>query len=213
MTLLTQFNSSIQKAIDSHLTTLATRFNVPVDQALLLWNAPLETPPLQAITYSKLSKAQLVDICKSKGLFSVGTKAQLISILEGGPAPLPKVKAKTAKEIKTQKQVEKFGNVSTIVVRRNAFNNFESPQTGFIFNPSTKKVFGIQHESGSITPLTKADIEKCKMLKLKYDPPANLEAEVGLDSVQVDELQENDFEEEEFSDEDEDDDVDDENEI
>lgn len=51
---------------------------------------------------------------------------------------------------------------------RNMFDRFEDTKTGIVFDPITKKAFGVQKKDGSITKLTRQKIEICKKKGWKY---------------------------------------------
>ena len=91
-------------------------------------------------------------------------------------------------------------------VQKNKFDNFVHKETGFVFNPTTKKVIGKQNEEdGTILALSVKDIELCKEnrwdfeipTKVRTDKPEVTKRKVTV-TVEDDDEDESDGEEEEL---------------
>lgn len=89
-------------------------------------------------------------------------------------------------------------------VQLNRFNNFVHKETGFVFNPTTKKVIGKQQEDGTVLSLSVTDIELCKEnlwdfeipTRVRSDKPEVVKRKVTV-TVENDEEEDDDEEEEE----------------
>jgi hypothetical protein len=97
---------------------------------------------------------------------------------KAAPAPLPKLPERR------------------FALRKNAHGNYEHTETGFVFDPQTKEVFGKQ-SGAEVKPLSLADVDACKQLGFKYRVPETFLDEAGND---VDDAV-SDLEEEEEDDE------------
>ncbi len=104
--------------------------------------------------------------------------------------------------LKKAKETDKKSDVQTVqklvkseperrfALRKNAFGNYEHKDTGFVFDPATKEVFGKQLID-RVKPLSMSDIEVCKQFGFKFQIPERFEEDV----VEVDETQLSDVEE------------------
>jgi len=148
----------------------------------------------------KYTVPELKNLCKEKKLKCGGKKSELISRLLGKEVTDEQIKESitTKSKVSTKnenrnysKVVEKLKQtIPTILIRRNAFNNYEHPPSGLVFN-SDKYVYGKQKDDGSIdTDLTYDDIQTCKRYKFKFIMPENLEKNLSLENVHIDELDE-----------------------
>ena len=151
---------------------------------------------------NKLTKAELVERCKIKGLKISGTKAQLIDLLTNvdlekkvnnevssikkSPS-VKKVSPKTLSKPIIKKLIDK---IPDIIIKRNKFNNYEHSDTGFIFNNKTKQVIGKQNLNGNIDELTEEDIDLCNKYAFNFIIPSNLDKKLDLKDVEVEELDE-----------------------
>jgi hypothetical protein len=116
--------------------------------------------------YSKMTKKELVDLCKSKKLTVSGTKDELIKkIIEF------ETKSKNEKIPITNKL---FENKLFINISRNKFGNFEHKETKLLINKDTECIYGKQCDDGKVNELTPEDIEICKSFNFKYKIPENL---------------------------------------
>jgi hypothetical protein len=153
----------------------------------------------------KLTKQDLQERCKKAGLRSSGTKNELVKYLTENKSQ-SKIKTKTpppfvAQIQQEEKKEEKKPVVNSIVkkisltvpvvnIRRNKFNNYEDVNTGLVFDNLSKKVIGKQNADGTLTELTKEDINICNKYKFPFVLPSNLDKNTRIDDVKVDELDE-----------------------
>ena len=159
---------------------------------------------------TKLTKPELEKMCKSKGLKTKGTKAELIELLSNEESK--KTILRTQENINTKL----IAKVPSIAIKRNKFNNFEHEETSFVFDNKEKKVYGKQNSDGTISQLTKEDINLCNKYKFAYIIPDNLDSksnkadddleeyvedDINDDEIDDDELEEVEEEEEEFEEE------------
>lgn len=202
MSLNEQINQVVNKAINEYIHRLSTEFNLPEDGLLSLWeknaSTPLPPPPskksklvqtklstddVAAATnhLTKMSKGELVELCKTKNYPISGTKEQLIERLSGKSEPVkPKAKAsKTSK--KTPEKPEVINrvikqHVSNIGIKRNKYNRYEHMETKLLFDEATQKVYGKQnYQTGEIDRLSSEDIETCQLYKFPFVMPENLD--------------------------------------
>ena len=120
--------------------------------------------------------------------------------------------SKKPKAINKIKKTKKEDDIGIIQIKRNQFGNFEHFETGLVFSKLDKKVIGKQNEDGTITELTKNDIEICNKFKFKYTIPENLnnkdveesesdeEGDSDVDDEIIEEIEEEHTEEDYFSD-------------
>ena len=159
--------------------------------------------------YTKMKKPELVEICKTSGFKSKGSKPELIGyIFDKVPEDVTvKKESVTPKPLQTDIISQLMAKVPTIVIRRNTHGNHEHPDTGFVFDPKSKKVIGKQNEDGTVYPITKDDIDTCNKYSFKYDIPESLTSLVvdevmgAADEELEDELNEHDLMEDDSSEE------------
>jgi hypothetical protein len=123
----------------------------------------------------KMKKVELQVICRQLSIPITGTKQMLIERIKNPPsAPAAGVK-KPMRIKRITPQVPKVPNVLNKLLTnaplfsicRNKHNQYEHPDTGFVFNEK-KEVFGRQMEDGSVAPLTEEDVEVCKEYKFAH---------------------------------------------
>jgi len=181
-------NDTILKYIDK----VSIKYKINKDDLVKMWNSKENS---EEKTYddnkqkvvnglSKLTKPELEKMCKSKGLKTKGTKAELIEILSNDECK--KTILKSQESINT-KLVAK---VPSIAIKRNKFNNYEHEETSFVFDNKEKKVYGKQNSDGSISQLTKEDINLCNKYKFAYVIPDNLDSKSNKEGEGDDELEE-----------------------
>lgn len=156
-------------------------------------------------TLLKLSKSELVELCKSKGLKVSGSKPELVDrILNADEnknnekitkqliktTPTKKVNSPSIKKL-----IDK-NKIIDICIKRNKYDNYEHEETGFVFNNKTKKVFGRQLPDGSVVELRPEDIDICNKYKLSYYIPDNLDNKSNLKDFHLKELDDDVYEEE-----------------
>lgn len=134
--------------------------------------------------YNKMKKPDLVAICNEKGYKSKGSKTELINYIFDKVAPDVKTKKEVVKPKPLQTDIisKLMADVPTIVIRRNNHGNHEHPDTGFVFDSKSKKVIGKQNEDGTISPISKDDIDICNKYSFKYNIPESLST-VNVDEV------------------------------
>jgi hypothetical protein len=201
MSLTEQLNQVVNKAINEYIHKISTDFNLPEDRLQSLWqdNNTTTTKPVGStqakLTQTKLvansstatghlnkmSRAELVELCRTKNLSVSGTKELLISRLSGEEKEKPVTKAKSKGGKKTPDPpavVNKIikQHVNNIGIKRNKFNNYEHMDTKLLFDETTQKVYGKQnYQTGQIDMLTSEDIETCQMYKFPFIIPENLD--------------------------------------
>ena len=195
-------NDTILKYIDK----VSIKYKINKDDLVKMWNSKENS---EEKTYddnkqkvvnglSKLTKPELEKMCKSKGLKTKGTKAELIEILSNDECK--KTILKSQESINTKL----IAKVPSIAIKRNKFNNYEHEETSFVFDNKEKKVYGKQNSDGSISQLTKEDINLCNKYKFAYVIPDNLDSKSNKEGEGDDELEE--YIEDELNDEDVDED-------
>lgn len=158
-------------------------------------------------TLMKLTKQELHEKCKKAGVRSSGTKNDLVKYLlesksqtkintikiKEPPPFVSQLLEQEKKETVSNQIVKKISaSVPVIDIRRNKFNNYEHVHTGFVFNNLSKKVIGKQNTDGTVSDLTKEDINICNKYKFKFVLPSNLDKNTRVEDVKVDELEEED---------------------
>jgi hypothetical protein len=207
------FSKIIQNVVDDTITKyvekVSLKYKIDKQELLNIWNSidniekkePYDDSKQKIVnSLSRLTKPELVELCKTKNLKVKGTKAELIEILSNDESK--KITVKSSENINS-KLVAK---IPSIAVKRNKFNNFEDEKTSFIFNKE-KRVYGKQNSDGSVCPLTKDDIHLCNQYKFSYVIPDNLDSKNNdeLEELDDDVNLENDDEENLEEDEEEDD--------
>jgi hypothetical protein len=208
------FSKIIQNVVDDTITKyvekVSLKYKIDKQELLNIWNSidniekkePYDDSKQKIVnSLSRLTKPELVELCKTKNLKAKGTKAELIEILSNDESK--KITVKSSENINS-KLVAK---VPSIAIKRNKFNNFEHEETSFIFDNKEKKVYGKQNSDGSVCPLTKDDINLCNKYKFSYVIPDNLDSKNNdeLEELDDDVNLENDEEENVEEDEEEDD--------
>ena len=206
--------NSIENSIDAYANLISEKFNLDANEIKQLWydnnqdftNKPIENANSKSVEpeqhnddlklkLAKSSVAELKAILKSKGLKVGGKKADLIARILNGDDSKPKKKTKVQKN--TPKIIKELTeNISHIQIRRNSFGNFEHQETRLVFNKETQEVIGKQNDDGTLSDLTKEDIEMCNKYKFKYVLPENLNKQTSLDNVKIDEMEDDEEEDE-----------------
>ena len=214
------FSKKIQKSVDDtiqdFIKNISKTYNIDYTEIYNIWSNGYDIKNLNTIetqvqvqnqnitsnskddkqkiinNLNKLTKPDLVEMCKNKGLKTKGTKAELIELLSQDELKVNKPSDSIIKKL--------VASIPPISIKRNKFNNYEHEETSFVFNNKEKKVYGKQNSDGSIEPLTKDDINLCNKYKFDYFIPDNLNKE-SKDDNDLDE------EEEELEDLEEDEDV------
>ena len=165
----------------------------------------------------KLSKKELIVLCKEKKIKCTGTKEMLIDFLtktdpgftrlQHKPLSLtkntqPKIsfspdnKKKKVKVIKAIKHEQQ-----TLKLSKNEHGNYMHLESNLIFDKITQKVIGKQN-GDKIYKINVDDIEKCKFYNFDYDIPFNLDSSKEeyliekIDDDEIDEIEDELIEEE-----------------
>lgn len=249
MSFLQQIETILNSEIENFIVTIADKFKLDKKEITDIWNKKdfiniksnsVTTKPVSLVnsptpkktdsTLMKLSKTELVELCKSKGLKVSGSKQELVDrILTADENKKVEKNEKVDKSEKNNEKITKHlikttptkkvsGNsppvikklvekIPSISIKRNKHDNYEHEETGFVFNNKTQKVYGRQLSDGSVAELTPEDIDICNKYKFSYYIPDNLDKKSNLKDVDVKELDdvedENDIEEEDLDDEEE----------
>ena len=187
------FSKIIQNVADETVTKyiekISIRFKLDKKELLNIWNSndnienkeekkneSYDDKQKIVNSLSRLNKPELVELCKTKNLKTKGTKAELIELLSNEETK--KITVKSSENINS-KLVSK---VPSIAIKRNIFNNFEHEPTSFVFDNKEKKVYGKQNSDGTVSPLTKDDIDLCNKYKFSFVIPYNLDSKNTLNS-------------------------------
>jgi hypothetical protein len=214
------FSKIIQTYVDStiklYINEVSNKYNIDKNDLFKMWNKdikekddnvtyePIVEPTSKNTNFSSLSKNELVELCKLKGLKTRGTKAELIETLSQNDSKLMKKSGSKKSNSPQDKSVIKklVAKIPNIPIKRNKFDNFEHVETSFIFDKD-KKVYGKQNPDGTIKPLSKEDIDLCNKYKFSYYIPDNLDKKTSLKDIEVEELDEDVEEDEEVEEDDE----------
>jgi hypothetical protein len=132
--------------------------------------------------FEKLSKKDLILLCKEKKTKCTGTKEELIGFLNKSNGVVftkqasisnnqPKISfSPDNKKKKIIKQDQKILKLS-----KNEHGNYMHNETNLIFDKTTQRVIGKQN-GDKIDKINVDDIEKCKSYNFDYDIPFNLDS-------------------------------------
>jgi hypothetical protein len=141
-------------------------------------------------TLNKMTKPELIELCKLKNIKVSGTKTELIHRLLNNTSSDSKtqLQQKTVTSLFQQQNKQKDNKIATnpimkklsekkeiIQIQKNKFGNFEHSDTSFIIDQKTKKVIGKQNSDGTISKLVASDIDLCNKYKFDYNIPENLD--------------------------------------
>lgn len=144
---------------------------------------PKKKTDLNVNDLQNASLPELKAFCKERGLKCGGKKSELFDRLlewnkKGETHPV-KEKAPLVKSVKKKVETKdiikqlKTNSSQIIQARRNAFGNYQYPNTNLVFNQQ-KKIYGIQNDDGTVSPLSMEDIDMCNKYNLDYVLPENL---------------------------------------
>jgi hypothetical protein len=207
---MTTFSDSLDNIIHNFISKVSSTYNLNSDELLSIWKGK-SVEPSQSLSSKpqssssnelmKMTKGELITLCKSKGLKVSGSKNDLIARIDSTEVPAAAKKSVQTKlnlgttieqAAVTKKLIEK---IPEILIKKNQFGNFEHFETSFLIDKNTKKVYGKQNPDGSVEPLCHDDINICNKFKFEYILPTNLEKKTNINDVQVDDLDEDEFEE------------------
>lgn len=186
-------NTTIDSIIRTFITEISTKLSIDETALTEIWyngSAPAikaSAPRTKTTTTTtglnnellKLTKNELVEMCKAKKLKTSGSKQDLVQRIEesenGGGTQTRLLATKQAPVVKAPPVVTKLvAKLPIIQIQRNKFGNFEHYDTHLLFNNKTQKVYGRQNSDGSISQLTEDDIDLCNKFKFTYEIPMNL---------------------------------------
>lgn len=118
-------------------------------------------------------------------------------IVTTNKTPVLKKVSKGASEAEKQRQdvqtVQKLAKTEPerrFVLRKNASGNYEHKETGFVFDPQTKEVYGKQ-VGDKVKLLTISDIELCKQFSFKFQMPEKFDEDpVELEDTNLSDVEE-----------------------
>lgn len=147
---------------------------------------------------NKMKKPELLIMCKEKGFCCKGSKPDLIKNIINKLVQVDEPKKEVVPKKKVVENIisEISKHVPVIVIKRNKHGNHEHQDTHMVFDHKTRTVIGVQQDDGSISMLTKADIEKCHELNFKYNIPTSLNqvnTEQDIEKEITDTLEEDDL--------------------
>jgi hypothetical protein len=197
----------LRDVVNEYIDEVAEKFSLDKAQLLEMWSAKNssvgETNSLSSeddvAKLNALKKAELISLCKQKGLKCTGNKEELISYIIGNVQPKQNLKTSSKKDTKSppKKKIQKddikpiikklVANIPVISIHKNQFGNFEHAETGLVLNKS-HKVVGKQNSNGTIDDLTSDDINICNKYKFSFVVPSNLDKKLTLDNIHVEEL-------------------------
>lgn len=192
MSLKNTLFEAIDVIINTYIEKVSTEFGIDQSELHSIWDKNLSsTTPDQKATMKdvvikpktsdpcllKLSKNELVDLCKEKGLKVTGTKSDLVDRLSASDLPSQST-ATTVDPPKKEKEPSVLRQIAsaipTLPISKNEYGNFEHRETSLLLDEKTKKVIGKQNADGTIASLTKEDIDTCNRYKFQYEIPTNL---------------------------------------
>lgn len=207
------FSENVQNAINNailnYIDKISNKYKINKEDLLKLWNSTDTSEKKDdEKTYddskqkivnglTKLTKPELIELCKSKGLKAKGTKSELIEILS------EEENKKTILKSQENINTKLVAKIPSIAIKRNKFNNYEHEETSFVFDNKEKKVYGKQNPDGSISQLSKEDINVCNKYKFAYVIPDNLDTNSNKADDEVEEYIEDDLDDDVDADEDE----------
>jgi len=102
------------------------------------------------------------------------------------PKTAKKDPAKPTKQVSAAAEAQKVQTIAKLperrfALRKNAFGNYEHKETGFVFDPQAKDVFGKQ-VNDKVISLTMNDMDICKQLGFKFRIPETFTDEAGQQS-------------------------------
>jgi hypothetical protein len=230
MSCFESLTKTIDKEVTSLLKNISSKYNIDEKEILEMWTNKVAitsqtTNTPEENTLLKLSKTELIEMCKGKGLKIAGSKNDLahrISESEKNKSVLFQSKDKNSAPNKIASVVSKLvEKIPVIEIKKNKFGNYEHLESSLVYDNKTQKMYGKQNPDGSISKLTKDDINTCNKFKFSYTIPDNLvedyeddeDDDAELDSKEEDVEEEEEEEEEEEDEEEEEEDEDEEEEI
>lgn len=200
---------NIDDTIRLFATQIANKYNLNENDLLKIWNDDNninekkhekveENVSNKNNELLKLEKKELVEICKSKNLKIGGTKKDIVErILKHDDDLKKQTPVKSDNKI-VKKLVEK---ITPIQIHKNKWGNYEHTETSFVFNNKTQKIYGKQNTDGSVSKLTKNDINICNKFKFSYTIPDNLDKKEDVTDIKIKDLDDDEEEDDQEDDE------------
>lgn len=198
----------VENSIKNFSSKISDKYELDKEEVFSLWDKKLvnlETENKSNIeinneTLLKANKKELEALCRKNKLKVTGKKEVLIKRL---------LDFQNEKKSEKTTILDKISETVPIIqIRKNEHGNYEHPDTKLIFCKNEKKVIGKQKDDGTISNLTKDDINNCNKFKFKYILPDNLNnndnSKVDIEELSEEELSEEELSEECFSEEDSD---------
>ena len=186
MSLKDTIMSVLNSTMNNYISIISTKYNIKENDLHEIWNGNntlnIQTSSSQNQELEKLSKNELIEICKNKKIKISGSKNDLISRI---------ISLETQnKQPETQKTIIKklVEKIPKLEIKKNEFGNYEHKETSFVFDSKTQKVYGKQNEDGTISELLPEDINLCNKHKFSYLIPNNLDKKINILDIKVDEL-------------------------
>lgn len=200
--------NNVDNTIRSYILNVSKKYNINENELMNLWYGGGNTTVAATVTksstekneLSKLTKSEIMEMCKAKNIKVSGTKNDLID-------RLMEYNNKTPAQIPINKKL--IEKIPKIEIKKNAHGNYEHLESSLVINNKTQKVYGKQNKDGTVSDLTPEDIDLCNKYKFSYEIPANLEKKINILDVKIDELDEDDIE---YEDDDIDEEIEDEEE-
>ena len=226
MSCFESLTKSIDKEVTSLLRNISSKYNIDEKEILEMWTSKVtitsssatvnnNTPEENALL--KLSKSELIEMCKGKALKVTGTKNDLVNRISECEKKKSTFFQTKDKNNVTNNVVNKLvEKIPVIEIKKNKFGNYEHHESSLVYDNKTQKMYGKQNSDGSISKLTKGDIDTCNKYKFSYVIPDNLADDDKEEDVEFEDEEEVEFEEEEeeveFEDEEDDEDAEEEEE-
>jgi hypothetical protein len=197
MSLSQNILNNVDTIVRSYISNISKKYKINESELVNLWygsdtQIQSKESSEESNELSKLTKNEIIEMCKTKNIKVSGTKNELISrLLECNKKTTPQISI-------TKKLIEK---IPKIEIKKNVHGNYEHLETTFVINNKTQKVYGKQNKDGTISNLTTEDINLCNKYKFSYELPTNLEKKINILDVKVDDLDDDDIEYEDDLDE------------
>jgi hypothetical protein len=223
--------SSVSLSVEQYCKLVGSKYNIPVDELLQLWNSGVsqdvmvsqsESKPKPKAKKSSSNDDKNVQTCcyvMKKGKNEGAKCSSKVSDENStyckkhetqGDKPTAEKKTKAPKKEKAEEKEAPVVAKATkgkvvMAITRNKHGNYEQKDSGLVFDPSTKQAYGKQQENGTIAELTLDDIEYCKKKNYLYRLPESLKKEDDDEDVEEDvkpEDEDEDVEDEDVEEED-----------
>ena len=178
MSYSTVIRDCIFDSVSKYNNEISKKFGIPIDDLMnIFFNNEVENEENKVEDkkvednkedrqkeLSKKSKKDLQEMCKQLSINEKGSKKELIERLIRG---------------KKETIIDKIQTtITSIIIKKNRFDNYEHEPTSFVFNKNTKCVIGKQSDNGDIIQLDDDDFEICKQYKFKFKIPETISTKV-----------------------------------